>query len=82
MPSPVEVYETLSKEVGKRYGEQVSVVYIDMDDVIPDDVEAMADVIAAQDKWLPVIALGDEIIGEGVLRLPDVWKAVQKHGVK
>lgn len=82
MPSPVEVYETLSKEIEKRYGEQVKVVYIDMDDLIPNDVEELADVLAAQDKWLPVITLGDEIIGEGVLRLPDLWKALHKHGVK
>jgi disulfide oxidoreductase YuzD len=82
LPSPVEVYKTLAAEVQKRYGERVAVIYIDMDDMIPDNVEEMADVIAAQDKWLPVIALGDEIIGEGILRLPDVWKAVQQRGVK
>ncbi|MGZ4112343.1 MAG: DUF1462 family protein [Tumebacillaceae bacterium] len=82
MPSPVEVYETLAGEVHKRFGERVAVVYVDMDEVIPDDVEEMADVIAAQDKWLPVIALGEEIVGEGVLRLPDIWKALQRRGVK
>lgn len=82
MPSPAEVYETLQGAVRKRFGERVQVVYVDVDEAVPPDVEAMASRLFLENSWLPVVAIGDEIVCEGVLKLGDVKRALARHGVK
>ncbi|HEU4963814.1 MAG TPA: DUF1462 family protein [Bacilli bacterium] len=82
MPSPVEVYEKLHRAVEKRYGDRVAVCYVDTDEVIPPEHEAMAGRILTEERWAPVIVLADEIISEGVLKLPDIWKALARRGAE
>lgn len=76
------MYETLRDEIAKKYGERVAVEYIDTDDACPDEVEEMVVRIQMEDKWLPVVAIGDDIVCEGVLKVPDVFKALKRHGVQ
>lgn len=68
-------------EIAKKYGERVAVEYIETDDVYPDEVEEMVVRIQMEDKWLPVVAIGEEIVCEGVLKVPDVLKALKRHGI-
>lgn len=82
MPSPAEVYETLQSAVKKRYDERVQVVYINVDEAVPAEVEAMASRLFLENSWLPVVAIGDEIVCEGVLKLGDVKRALTRLGVK
>lgn len=81
MPSPLEVFEKLQSAVEKKYGSRVAVEYIDTDDVIPDEHEDMAGRILTEERWVPVVAIGDEIICEGVLKPQAVWAALARHDV-
>ena len=81
MPSPAEVFETLQQAVSKRFGQRVRVVYVNMDDVLPPELEAMANRLFIENRWLPVVALGEEIVCEGVLKLGDVKRALAGQGV-
>jgi len=76
------VYETLQSAVVKRYGERVQVVYVNLDEAVPEELEAMASRLFIENSWLPVVAIGDEIVCEGVLKLSDVKRALTRHGVK
>lgn len=60
----------------------MDVAYIDTDDSYPDEVEEMVVRIQMEDKWLPVVAVGEEIVCEGVLKVSDVVKALKRHGIQ
>lgn len=82
-PGSEDTYDWIQAAVGRKYeDDQIEYKYIDMDN--PPNVEkhkAFVNRIIEEDLFYPIILVNDEIAAEGVIKLKDVYKALDEQGV-
>ncbi|SDX21129.1 Disulfide oxidoreductase YuzD [Marininema mesophilum] len=80
-PSTQETATWLEAALGRRYGEQVQVRYVDIHQPEGEEETAFSNRVVEEDLWYPVVVLNNEIIGEGNPRLKEIQGKLDEMGL-
>ncbi|QKG83770.1 DUF1462 family protein [Kroppenstedtia pulmonis] len=81
LPSAEETASWLQAALGRKYGDQVQVRYVDIYQPNGAKETAFSRRVLEEDIWYPVIVIQDEIVGEGSARLKDIQNKLEETGV-
>ena len=81
-PSSKDTYEWLQAAIDRKFpNHQVSFKYIDIEKPIENEKQqAIADRIADDEFFYPLVMINEEVIGEGYIQLKPVYAALEKYG--
>ncbi|MCP8969782.1 YuzD family protein [Ectobacillus ponti] len=79
-PSSIETFEWLQAAIGRKYPEQAfTYEYVDIFEPQEDaDKQAFAERVVEEDLFYPVVLVNGEIAAEGIIRLQDVYREIEK----
>lgn len=81
LPSSRETAEWLQAALGRKYGSQVLVRYIDIHHPQDEKEEFFSRRVIEEDLWYPVVVIQDQIVAEGNPKLKDIYAALEKIGI-
>ncbi|MBD1370896.1 DUF1462 family protein [Hazenella sp. IB182357] len=81
LPSSIETTSWLDAALGRKYGNQVRVRYVDIDQPITDEEIEMANKIKREDLWYPVVVIDHQIVTEGNPKLKAIYQVLDKIGI-
>ncbi|MBD7945735.1 MULTISPECIES: YuzD family protein [Psychrobacillus] len=81
-PSSKDTYEWLEAAITRKFpGHQITFLYIDIEKPIEDEKQlSIANQIANDEFFYPLIMINEEVIGEGYIQLKPVFSALEKYG--
>lgn len=81
-PSSKSTYEWLQAAIPRKFPNQpFDIVYIDIDEEINDERhQKIAEQIANDEYFYPLVMIEQEMVGEGHIQLRPVFKALESHG--
>lgn len=81
-PSSKDTYEWLEAAISRKFPEhQITFSYIDIEQPIKDEKQqSIANQIANDEFFYPLIMINEEVIGEGYIQLKPVFSALEKYG--
>ncbi|ALC84600.1 disulfide oxidoreductase [Bacillus sp. FJAT-22090] len=81
-PSSKDTYEWLQAAIDRKFpNHQVSFTYIDIEKPIENKkYQTIANRIADDEFFYPLVMLNEEVIGEGYIQLKPVYAALEKYG--
>ena len=81
-PSSKDTYEWLEAAISRKFPEhQITFSYIDIDQPLEDEKQqSIANQIANDEFFYPLIMINEEVIGEGYIQLKPVFSALEKYG--
>ncbi|KQL33426.1 YuzD family protein [Psychrobacillus sp. FJAT-21963] len=81
-PSSKDTYEWLQAAIDRKFpNHQVTFTYIDIEKPIENEKhQTIANRIADDEFFYPLVMLNEEIIGEGYIQLKPVYAALEKYG--
>ncbi len=82
-PGSKDTYEWIQAAIKRKYETQnIQYEYIDIDERQEEEHhQQFVDRVFEEDLFYPVVVLNGEIAAEGVIRLKDVYKALDEHNV-
>lgn len=82
MPSAKETYEWLEAALKRKYPNQpFTISYVDIDETQNDQKkENIAEQVRNEEYFYPLVLVQDTIVGEGDIRLKNVFSEMEKHG--
>jgi disulfide oxidoreductase YuzD len=82
MPSSKETYEWLEAALKRKYPNQpFTIRYVDINESQTDPIKAeLAEKIQNDEYFYPLVLVEDEIVGEGDIRLKNVFRAMEQYG--
>lgn len=81
LPSAEETASWLTAALGRKYGNKVSVRYVDIHDPEGEEEAAFSRRVKEEDLWYPVVVIEGEIVGEGNPRLKEIQRKLKDLGV-
>ncbi|WP_091834443.1 DUF1462 family protein [Marininema halotolerans] len=81
LPSAKETATWLEAALFRRYGEQIQVRYVDINQPYEEEEIVFSKRVIEEDLWYPVVVLQGEIVGEGNPRLKDIQRKLDALGV-
>lgn len=81
LPSAEETASWLTAALGRKYGDGVSVRYVDIHDPEGEAETAFSRRIMEEDLWYPVVVIDGEIVGEGNPRLKEIQRKLKDLGI-
>lgn len=81
LPSSEETASWLKAALDRKYGDQVSVRYVDIHRPAGEEESAFSRRVMEEDLWYPVVVIDGEIVGEGNPRLKKIQRKLQELGV-
>ncbi|MCZ8540395.1 YuzD family protein [Psychrobacillus psychrodurans] len=81
-PSSKDTYEWLQAAIDRKFpNHQVTFSYIDIEKPIENERQQLiANRIADDEFFYPLVMVNDEMIGEGYIQLKPVYAALEKYG--
>lgn len=81
-PSSKDTYEWLQAAIDRKFpNHQVTFTYIDIEKPIENERhQHIANQIAEDEFFYPLVMINDEMIGEGYIQLKPVYAALEKYG--
>lgn len=81
-PSSKDTFEWLQAAINRKFPENnIVYTYIDIEGSIEDSHQKdIADRIAEDEFFYPLVMINDEVIGEGYIQLKPVLSALEKYG--
>lgn len=80
-PSSLETSTWLEAVLGRKYGEQVRVRYIDIYQPEGEEERLFSHRVVEEDLWYPIVVIDGEVVGEGNPRLKAIQKKLAEMGV-
>ncbi|GGA44308.1 disulfide oxidoreductase [Kroppenstedtia guangzhouensis] len=81
LPSSEETASWLSAALGRKYGDQVLVRYVDIHHPTGEEETAFSRRVVKEDLWYPVVVIDGEIVGEGNPRLKEIQHKLKELGI-
>ena len=81
-PSSKDTYEWLEAAINRKFPENdITFIYIDIEQPIDDSEQrSIANRIAEDEFFYPLVKIKEDIIGEGYIQLKPVYTALEKYG--
>lgn len=81
-PSSKDTYEWLDAAISRKYPDQpFTIDYIDIEGPVEDPEQAeIAEQVRNDEFFYPLVRIGNEVVGEGYIRLKPVFLELEKHG--
>lgn len=81
-PSSKGTYEWLEAAIPRKFPEQpFDIVYIDIEDEMKDERhQKIAQQIAEDEYFYPLVMVNQEMVGEGHIQLKPIFKALENQG--
>ena len=81
-PSSKDTYEWLQAAIDRKFpNHKVIFNYIDIEKPIENEKQqSIADRIAEDEFFYPLVMISDEMIGEGYIQLKPIYAALEKYG--
>ncbi|WP_342598721.1 YuzD family protein [Psychrobacillus sp. FSL H8-0483] len=81
-PSSKDTYEWLQAAIDRKFpAHKVTFTYIDIEKPIENEKQQMiANRIAEDEFFYPLVMINEEVIGEGYIQLKPVYAALEKYG--
>lgn len=81
-PSSKDTYEWLQAAIDRKFpNHKVIFNYIDIEKPIENEKQqSIADRIAEDEFFYPLVMINDEMIGEGYIQLKPIYAALEKYG--
>lgn len=82
-PGSRDTYEWLQAAIGRKYvADEIDYTYVDITKKHDNEKhQAFVDQIFEEDLFYPIVFVDDEMVGEGVPRLKNVYKELDKRGL-
>ncbi|MBH8598923.1 MULTISPECIES: YuzD family protein [unclassified Thermoactinomyces] len=80
LPSSRETATWLRAALGRKYGEQVSVRYIDIFNPQTEEEAAFSRKVIDEDLWYPVVVIAEQIVAEGNPKLKEIVRIIEERG--
>lgn len=80
-PSSKETASWLEAALQRKYGKQVDVCYVDIDQPVNQGETVLVNQMIEEERWFPVIVIDGEIVDEGNPRLKKVTQQLDRLGV-
>jgi disulfide oxidoreductase YuzD len=80
LPSSRETATWLSAALGRKYGEQVTVRYIDIFNPQTEEEAAFSQKVIEEDLWYPVVVIDKQVVAEGNPKLKEIVRIIEEHG--
>lgn len=82
MPSAKETYEWLEAALKRKYPDQpFTISYVDIQEPQKDQKkEEIAERVRNEEYFYPLVLVEDTVVGEGDIRLKNVFSEMEKHG--
>lgn len=81
LPSSKETASWLEAALGRKYGEQVQVHYVDFQQPQTEQDQAWAQKIVDEDLWYPVVVIDNKIVAEGNPRLKEIYHILEQKQI-
>ena len=83
-PSSKDTYEWLQAAIDRKFPENnITYTYIDIEGPLNDKKQQnIAQQIAEDEFFYPLVMINDEVIGEGYIQLKPVLSALEKYGLR
>ena len=83
-PSSKDTYEWLQAAINRKFPENnITYTYIDIEGPLNDEKQQnIAQRIAEDEFFYPLVMINDEVIGEGYIQLKPVLSALEKYGLR
>lgn len=81
LPSTRETATWLEAALGRKYGNRVTVRYVDIHHPEGEEEAAFSRRVIEEDLWYPVVVIDGEIVGEGNPRLKDIRRKLEDLGL-
>ncbi|SFI86682.1 YuzD family protein [Thermoflavimicrobium dichotomicum] len=82
LPSSQETAAWLHAALGRKFGDQVEIVYVDIFAPQGEKEEAFARRVIEEDLWYPVVVINDEIVDEGNPKLKKIVQKLEELGLQ
>ncbi|MFJ5770206.1 YuzD family protein [Psychrobacillus sp. NPDC093180] len=81
-PSSKDTYEWLSAAINRKFPtNEITFTYIDIEQPIENESQQdIANRIAEDEFFYPLVMINEEMIGEGYIQLKPVYAALEKYG--
>ena len=81
-PSSKDTYEWLEAAITRKYPDHsFTIDYIDIEQAVGEEERAaIAEQVRNDEFFYPLVRIGDEIVGEGYIRLKPVFAELEKRG--
>ncbi|TQR09866.1 YuzD family protein [Psychrobacillus soli] len=81
-PSSKDTYEWLQAAIDRKFpANEVTFTYIDIEQPIENEKQQdIANRIAEDEFFYPLVMINEEVIGEGYIQLKPVYAALEKYG--
>jgi disulfide oxidoreductase YuzD len=80
-PSSKETASWLTHALGRKYGSQIAVHYVDIYAPVGEEQVHFAKRVLDEDLWYPVVVLQNEVIAEGNPKLKTICERLEKLGL-
>jgi disulfide oxidoreductase YuzD len=77
LPSAKDTAEWLQAALERKYGAEITVRYVDIDQPLTGVEAEFAARIHAEEFWYPLVVLNGQVIGEGNPKLKDIQQAIE-----
>lgn len=77
LPSAKDTAEWLQAALIRKYGSDITVRYVDIDQPLTAMEADFAARIHAEEFWYPLVVLNGQVIGEGNPKLKDIQQAIE-----
>jgi disulfide oxidoreductase YuzD len=81
LPSSKETASWLEAALGRRYGKQVEVKYVDIFEPETEEEALFSKKVIEEDLWYPVVVLDGEILAEGNPKLKTIYAKLEQQGI-
>lgn len=81
-PSSIETAEWLRAAIGRKFGEEIRVRYIDIDHPETETDRLFCGKIAHDEYFYPLVVACGTVIGEGIPSLKSIFRFLEQHGFK
>jgi len=83
-PSSKDTYEWLQAAINRKFPQNnITYTYIDIEGPLNDEKQQnIAQRIAEDEFFYPLVMINDEVIGEGYIQLKPVLTALEKYGLR
>ncbi|RYM06236.1 DUF1462 family protein [Sporolactobacillus sp. THM7-7] len=72
--------EWLSAAIGRKYGDGVTVRYVDIYEPKTEEDRLYCTKVAANEFFYPLVVAGGRVLGEGVVTLKPIFQFLEQHG--
>lgn len=80
-PSSRETAGWLEAALGRKYGRQITVRYVDIENPVGEEEAAFAARVLDGEYFYPVVVIGGEVVAEGDPRLKEIQTKLEALGV-